>query len=64
MLDARYDWRVDGPPVQQGFAELGDVSWLFSKFKSFGREARFLHPLKRVVSSRRFYEGQTQTFIG
>jgi len=26
MLDARYDWRVDGPPVQQGFAELGDVS--------------------------------------
>jgi len=25
MLDARYDWRVDGPPVQQGFAELGDV---------------------------------------
>ncbi len=26
MLNARYDWRVDGPPVQQGFAELGDVS--------------------------------------
>lgn len=26
MLDARYDWQVDGLPVQQGFAELGDVS--------------------------------------